>query len=191
MPPQGKLDTNQNTGTMAAEGEEPSEDEAEGEEDRPKLERAEQRETKWLKMEQFGNRLMNNSADWCPRLEMLDSEVWNSALAPALSLAPLVRCQSVCSGLKSNISWETVFEIHSKPPANWQELCHRLFLRSVTIQIDISNSTDDPAEFLDGGDDSLKRWQNSRVPVELKSRISVPPVDVDGVLNDQYAVVLE
>ena len=70
---------------------------------------------KQLKMDQLGNQLMNNSADWCPRLEMLDSAIWNSALAPALSLAALVRCQSVCSGLKSNISWETVFEIHFKP----------------------------------------------------------------------------
>ena len=36
-----------------------------------------------------------------------------------------------------------------------------------------------------------EKWQNLRVPVELKSRIGVPPVDVDGVLNDQYAVILE
>ena len=176
-------------GEASAEGEACSEEGMEGEEDRQKrlkLERAEQRETKRLKMEQLGNHLMNNSADGYPRLEMLDSEIWNSALAPALSLAALVRCQSVCSGTKSNISLETVFEIHFKPrwgrpsntPANWQKLCHRLFLRSVTIQIDISNT-------------AKNTQMNSRVPVELKSRIGVPPVDFDGVLNDQYAVILE
>ena len=55
----------------------------------------------------------------------------------------------------------------------------------MTIQIDI-NSAERPDDYY-----AHEKWLNLRVPVELKSRIGVPPVDVDGVLNDQYAVILE
>ena len=120
-----------------------------------------------------------------------EPQVWCSGMVPALTLQGLGLCGAASRLLQEQLSdqsiWRTAFELHVKPrwgnpkqpPESWRDLCRRCFLRSVAVDVNVG---------VPGADDP---WvdMHCRFPVEMVSRIGVPPLE-DGVdLHNSYVII--